>query len=271
MALVLVSQWLLSFDLFWLKALLPESVSSFESGAYFSMLNLALVPYMLVLSVNFIVFPLVSRSTFDEDVAATQTYIRQSLRVAFLVTVAMEVVLLASPEHAVGMVYPSKPEYMELAGALRVLAPGYLALCLFGISTAIINGAGRPLVSFGAGLVALTLQGVLCWVLIPRQGMQGAALSSAIAFLVGAALLGIYQYRRWGAWLPWKTMVRGAAAGVVCLGFGMWAQWTGVLFLAEAILSAALFVAALWVLGELGQEDLRHLGRLAGRPAAPGQ
>lgn len=268
MALVLVSQWLLSFDLFWLKALLPEAVSSFEAGAYFSMLNLALVPYMLVLSVNFIVFPLVSRSTFDQDGAATRTYIRQSLRVAFLLTLAMEVVLLASPEHAVGMVYPSKPEYMELAGALRVLAPGYVALCLFGISTAIVNGAGRPLVSFAAALVALTLQGALCWALIPGRGMLGAAWASSIAFCVGAALLGAYQFRSWGAWLPGSTVLRGAVAALVSLAFGLWAQWTGILFFAEALVSATLFVAALWLLRELGPEDLRHLARLAGRPAA---
>ncbi len=265
MSLVLVSQWLLSFDLFWLKALLPPEVSSFESGAYFGMLNLALVPYMLVLSVNFIVFPLVSRSTFENDADTTKEYIRQSLRIAFLVALVMEAVLIASPEAAVGMVYPSKPEYQEYASALRILAPGYVALCVFGISTAIVNAAGRPGLSFAAALAALSLQGLLCWTLIPHLGMTGAAWASTVAFAVGMKALALYLVRRWGTWLTPLTVVRGLVAAAAAVAFGVWLPWTGILFLLEALLSASIFAGVAWILGEIGAADVERFMRLAGR------
>jgi len=263
MALVLVTQWLLSFDLFWVKALSPDAESSLLSGAYFAMLNLALVPYMLVLSINFIVFPLISRSTFDEDADTTRGYIRQSLRIALLTALMLEIVVFASPEAALGMVYPTKPEYLEYAGALRLLAPGYVCLCVLGVMTALLNGAGRPLVSLLGGALTLTLQGVLCYAWVRTDGLAGAATASSVAFAIGTGLVALYVLRRYGAWIaPW-TLVRSGIAAASGIAVGSWLEWTGPLFLAEAAVTAVVFLVALVILREIDRRDLDHLMTLA--------
>ncbi len=263
MVLVLVTQWLLSFDLFLVKALLPPERSSLLAGAYFAMLNLVLVPYMLVVSISFIVFPMISRSTFDDDRESTSTYIKQSLRVALLLAVVAEIVILASPESALGMVYPSKPEYAAHARALQILSPGYVCLCLFGVMTTIVNGAGHPRVSLMAGIFTLGLQGVLCYVLIGGSGLEGAALASTIAFMTGTLGLSLYMFRQLGAWIERVTLLRVAIAAAVGIQFGKAVEWTGVLFLAEAILTAGVFLIVLVILREVGMTDMNRLMRMA--------
>ncbi len=259
MGLVLVTQWLLSFDLFLVKALVPQDQSSLLSGAYFSMLNLALVPYMLVLSINFIVFPLISKSTFDDDSETTRGYIRQSLRIALLTALTMEIVIVGSPEAALGMVYPTKPEYLEYAGALQILGLGYVCLCVLGVMTAVLNGAGRPLVSLAGGTVTLVLQGIGCFVLIRSEGLVGAAIATSVSFAVGTALLAFYLLRRYGAWIAPATLVRSLLAAGVGVAIGRTLDWTGAMFLAEAIVTAVGFFVALVLLREINRQDMDRM------------
>ena len=266
MVLVLVQQWMLSFDLFWVKALVPADQSSLLAGAYFSMLNLALVPYMLVLSINFIVFPLISKATFDADAETTRVYLRQSLRIALLTALAMEIVVFGSPEAALGMGYPTKPEYLAYADALQVLALAYVCLCVFAVMIALLNGAGRPLVSLAGGTATLVLQGILCSVLVRSHGLVGAALATAIAFALGTAILAIYLLRRYGAWIEPATLVRSGIAAAIGVVVSRTLEWTGVMFLAEAIVTALAFVVVLVVLREIDRKDVDRLMSLV-RPA----
>lgn len=264
-AFVGVNQFLLSADFFVAKRLMDPEVSAALSGAYFGMLNLAMLPYMLVVSVNFIVFPLISRSTFLNDKEATQTYISQSMRITLLLTLLAESVPFSSPEQSLAFLYWTKPEFGEFPFAMMMLAVGYTAFTVFSVATTVINSSGRPGISLANGALVLGAQVMLAYVLIPKMGLEGAATATAISFTLGTTALGFYLYLTHGAFIPKLTVIRGLVAATASYGVGQVLNIGGFMFLAEAILCAIAFILALIVTGEISKTDLARVMKIVRR------
>ena len=265
MALILTSQWLLSFDLFWVKRLTDPSQSKALSGAYFALLNLAVMPYMLTISINAIIFPLVSRATFVSDREGTVTYIRESLRICLLVAVGLEAVFAASPRAAIKLVYPTKPDYLAYADVLVPLAAAYACLCVVSVMTTIISSSNRPTVSLACVVLSLAAQGVLCVLLIPLWGLKGAALASAGSFLLAAGSAAAYLFRTFGAGPDPVSLLRILAAGLAAVAVGRYLDWGGIRFLLEVAVIEVVFAATAVALGEVGRRDWDRVRSLLGR------
>ncbi|MEY3012746.1 MAG: hypothetical protein RIT45_1481 [Pseudomonadota bacterium] len=258
-AFVLVSNLALSADLFWVKRMAPEADAKLWTGAYFAILNLGLVPYMLVVSINFIVFPLISRATFSGDAEAAARYVRNSLRLGLLLALSVEVAFAASPEGVLSFVYKSKPEWLPLAGVMTPLAAGYVALTLFHISTAMLNAAGRPRVSLLLAVVLVGLQSAGVWALLPRYGLMGAAIGTTVAFLLGTGLTAALTQRALGAWLPVSSLMRALLAAAAAFALGHVLELRGLLFVVEAAACFFAFWIALLLTGEVSATDREAL------------
>src|SRR5262249_5369030 len=68
-----------------------------QVGYYRGVKTRARLPYQLMLAVTFIVFPLVSRATFQKDAEKTRIYIRTTMRYSLIFAGAMGAVLAANP------------------------------------------------------------------------------------------------------------------------------------------------------------------------------
>jgi stage V sporulation protein B len=239
------------------------------AGNYEALRNIALLPYQALLVLTFVVFPLVSRSTFSEDRDATRLYITQTLRYALMIAAAMAVVLAARPLAILGILY--KPAYAEGASALPVLAAAVCGLALLSVSGSIINASGRPAVA--AGLVAATVAagGVAAWVLVPRAApgpemLLASALANGTGVALGLALALIYLRRRFGAGPPLLTVLRVALAAAAAVGVGRLIPGTGKLAGLVALAAVGVvFLAALLVLRELGPADTAKLRKILRR------
>src|SRR5215475_8120294 len=66
-----------------------------QVGFYRTVQTLSRLPYQLLLAAAFVVFPLVSRATFENDVDKTRRYIRTTLRYALMFAAMMAAVLAA--------------------------------------------------------------------------------------------------------------------------------------------------------------------------------
>ena len=256
MAFVMVSQALLSVDLFFIKRADAASAAEF-TGAYYGMLNLALVPTMLLVAVNLVAFPMLARAMKDGDTDRLGAIVHHGLRACLLLALAFEVVLAASPEQSLGLVYPSKPEWIAHAAALAPLALAYALLCVFNFMTAVLNATGAPRTSLVATAVVLALQAALCLALVFELGPLGAAIASCAAFTAGALGLSLLLRLRRGAGLPVLTLLRAALAGAVAFAVGRTLELAGPAFVAECLLVVAAFAAVLVLTGELGRRELR--------------
>jgi O-antigen/teichoic acid export membrane protein len=84
------------------------------------------------------------------------------------------------------------PAFVPAVSVLGVLLPGVVAICITRVITSDLNGRGKPLVgTYIAGATA-ALGFVLYFWLIPKHGMQGAALASSIIYGFSAMLSLVY-------------------------------------------------------------------------------
>lgn len=253
---------LMQVDLQLLKALAPESLgdSSAQAGIYGAALQIGQLPYVATLSVAFVIFPLISKSTFDEDRDRTRRYISTTVKYSLMILAALAACLAASARGIIDLVYPD--EYLSGSPALAVLAAGYAFMALSVICANILTASGRPLLSvaiFGLALLAST---GLNSVLVPRLGLVGAAWSSFGAMLLAASFAAGSILRFFGVFCPVPALLRIAAACVaVYLSCLLWPEYSALMVLPRGLFQFILFFAVIFATGERAPEIRRLIRR----------
>ncbi len=263
----------LNYDLMLLRRFAGAATAAVQAdtlaGNYEALRNVALLPYQALLVITFVIFPLVSRSTFAEDQEATRAYIRQTLRYALIIGTAMAVVLAARPAALLAILYPKS--YGQGAAALPVLAGAIVGLALLSVAGSIINASGRPRVA--VGLVATTvLAGSIAAVVLIPSSEPGApmllrtATATACGIAVGLTLAMVYLHRKFGAGPPLPTVARVAVATALAVGVGRLLPSGGKLLGLVALAVVGLvFAASLALLREFGATDLAKLKKIVRR------
>lgn len=239
--------------------------ASAVAGYYGTAQSLAFIPYQAILSVAFVIFPLISRSTFVEDDQTTRRYVQQTLRLSFLFVLGVASVLIANPSSVIAVVYPAR--YVLAGDALRILAAGMVSFSLFTIINTILNGAGLTRDTLLSGTVTLLVTVVANVVAVPQAttvtGMlEAAAWATSSAMTLGAALSALLLYRRFGAGLAWASLVRGLLAAGAAVAVGeMIPLHSKLVTLAECALVFGVYALVLVLTRELGVADLAQLRR----------
>lgn len=240
----------------------PSELADGQVGYYRAVQNLARLSYQAIIAATFVIFPLVSRSTFAEDKDATRRYITTTMRYAFIFAAAIAVVFAANPLPLLDIPYPS--DYAEVgAPALAALALGNVAFALFAIIGTILNGAGltRPAITVAG--VTLALAVVANALAIPRfdpgpDVLLACAVATGGSMVFGAVIGGVVLRKTLGAFLPIATLVRVAVAVVAALGVGRVLEMTSPLMtLVEAAAVGGSFLVVLVATRELTGRDLR--------------
>ena len=250
-------------DLFLIKARsAPDAATaSANAGYYAAATALAGVTYQIIISVTFVIFPLISQATFAGDRAKTRMYISSTLRYTLMIMALVASLLSANAAEVLHVVY--KDEYQVGATALSVVAYGMLLFGLLYVLTTIISASGRPKVSLLIGSFTLLASGVFNFALIPAYGLTGAAVGTTGAMLLGALVSGGYVGRTLGAFLPMASAVRitACALGVFALS-RLVVPGSRLLIVLQLVGIAGVYIAALIVTGELSRDDLKAAKRV---------
>ena len=253
----------------------PSVLADVQNGYYAAVQNLARLPYQAIIAATFVVFPLVSRSTFTEDRDTTRRYVEVTVRYSLIFAMAIAVVMAANPTDVLGLVYA--PDYAQLGGpALGALALGNVAFSVFAIAGTILNGAGQTLPAITTAAITLALAAIGNAIAIPIAAARGdvlyvAAVVTSAAMLAGAILSGVVLRRRFGAFLPIASGARIALATVLALAVGRVLPLHGKLMtLVEAVCVGAVFLAVLVVTRELGRRDLDAIRAIRAVPRKGG-
>jgi stage V sporulation protein B len=239
-------------------------------GAYRAAQLFAFLPYQLLMSITFVLFPMLARADAEGDRPAVARYTATGVRIALIMTGMMCGTISALAPHVVRFAFPADVA-ADAGGALRVLALGMGAFSLLGTISAALTSLKRERVAatLTAGTAAAIAAG--CFVLVPSSAFGPAMLvSSATATsiaLVGAACVGAVLLRSVaGAFVGPATIVRVVLALAVTVVVGMRVPWLGKLaVLPEALAMAILFLGVLVVSGELGRKDLTTIRSALGR------
>lgn len=239
----------------------PAALADVQVAYYTAVQTLARLSYQAIIAATFVVFPLVSRSTFAQDRDTTKRYVEITLRYSLVFAMAIAVAMASNPAALLAVVYPA--DYASIGGpALGALALGTVAFASFAIAGTILNGAGLTRQAILAAAVTLAIAAVANAVALGRttpgpDALQTAAVVTAGAMVVGAGISGFLLHKHLGGFLPWLTALRLLLAGIGAYSLGRILPLQGKLgTLAEAVAVAVSFLLLLVMLGELGRKDL---------------
>jgi stage V sporulation protein B len=262
----------------------PESVNLL-TGDYYGAQQFATIPYQVVFSITFILFPLVSGAA-GRDPVAMRTYVHDTTRYAAVLAAPIVALFAACPSRTMSLIFPS--DYLSAAPSLSVLVTGYLFFALFFIMTAILTAAGRPQVSLVLGTMVAAVQIGLAFLLVAGLGRTGVALATLSAMAAGCILADITIRKAFGAGLQWDLFLRTVScAGIAGLvsnlllerpsvigsgplgGIGGSGVLSKVITVAVFGLAGVAYVVLLRLSGVLGAEDTARLRRILPGRAHP--
>ncbi len=276
-AFLFVNNLLMRADLLIVKATIsPDAAAaSAAAGAYGAALDFAYIVFQIIISITFVIFPLVSEATFKEDVAVVQGYVRGTLRATLAISALPAALFSANAAEVLRLVYP--PEYAVAAPALRIVAIGMLSFAVVTVLTSVISSGGRPWVSVAIVTATLAIDAGLNVVLIPRLGLAGAAIGTSIAMAAGAAGCAAFVRTRYGALVSPLTIARVAAAAAAVYaislvlpsdeffrGLGAGGLVIKAAVAAEFAVLGLVYLALLVVLREIGSDEWRLARRIVG-------
>lgn len=245
---------LLGIDLLLLKKLGSDGAFA---GYYTTAQYLAFIPYQAIISITFVLFPLISRLTHIDDRDRVCGYIKEALRYSLMIAMLIAVLFSANSGPLMRLLLPRG--YESGAAALSILVFGVLCFAIFFVGATVITGSGRPGHSALLGAGALVISYGLNYILIPRYEMSGAAAASSIAMAAALAGSWIYLRARFGACLPLLSTARVCAAGAAVYAVSSFFPVAGVAVIGKFAVLSVVYVAILFALRELGADDLKRV------------
>ena len=115
------------------------------------------------------------------------------------------------PELILGVLFGG--EFRAAGGVLRILALGYFLHALTGVNTSTLSGIGEPKEVSKIMLSGAAVNLVLNLILIPVYGMEGAAFSTLIAFILIFILSVVKIRRRISFVIPWRDFLVVVSSG----------------------------------------------------------
>lgn len=144
-------------------------------------------------------FPRTARTLNDGATKFTCLVIRQVFLVACVSGAAMA---LLSP-WVIPLVFGAR--FAPSVPVIWWILPGTVALSVSKVICADLGGRGRPEFSSICAFLALAVTVSLDLLLIPRMGINGAALASTVAYTVQTVFLGMFLKRQ--LQVPWKSFL----------------------------------------------------------------
>jgi len=236
-------------------------------GHYRVVQSLSRLCYQVMIAATFVVFPLISRSTFEADDAVTRRYVRTTMRYGLIAASGLAVVFIANPHDLLNLLYGAdRADYG--ARGLRALAAGYVAFALFAIVCTILNGAGRTREAIFAAIATLVVAVLANAVAIPLaepgpDAMLAAGVATGGSMMFGLLLSGWLVKVRLGAFMSPVSVVRVMLAVAVAIAVGYVVPASGKLMaLVEAAIVGGSYLTVLIATRELSRDDLRAVMEL---------
>jgi stage V sporulation protein B len=257
-------------DLLLLRSYLAQAAEADTlAGIYAGAQTFAFLPYQFLMSVTFILFPMLARAQATGDRAEVRSFAMGGVRLAMLLTALITGTVAGLAPHVLRVAYPAG---MWSGGeALRVLCLGMGSFSILGVTCAALTSLGRALESALLTAMGVALIAAGCVIFVPRASYGLPMLTTTAAVTASALTLtviagGARLHAVAGGFVAPLTLLRVLAALAACVVAGSRMPWIGK---AGTVLEAALVVgvglAVLVAFGEVGRADLARIAAVAGR------
>jgi stage V sporulation protein B len=246
-----------------------KEVADAFQGIYGGAQQFSFLPYQLLMSVTFILFPMLARAQADGDRAAVRSYTMAGVRLAMLLTALITGTVAGVAPHLIRFLFPK--DMWPGGETLRILCLGMGAFSILGVTCAALTSLGRAVDSALLTLTGVVLIAAGCWIFVPRAELglpmlvtTATAVTAALAF---TAIVGGVRLRAVaGGFAAPLTVARSIAALVACVLVGSRLPWLGKPgTVVEAAAVGAVGLVVLIATGEVGKQDLARIRQVAGK------
>lgn len=143
-------------------------------------------------AIGYLYLPMVSRLDAAGKSGRIKTIYQLMTKWTAVVALPLASLLIVAPEVALRTLFGG--QYVDGAGALTVLALGFLTHTVVGRNGQTVSAFGRTTVIMYANTVAFGLNIALNWFLIPPYGIVGAAVASASSYAGLNLCLSVYLF-----------------------------------------------------------------------------
>ena len=249
-------QILMSTDLFLVKKILHDNTLA---GYYNAASTLSRIPYFILQALGFIFLPSIAR-LMKENENLARDFIREVFRYLYLLLLPVTVLASATSKSLVHLFYSNVYEPATQPLTLLMIALGLLSA--FYLLSTIAAGANKARIPLIISWSMLPFDILLGSILIPRFGLEGAALATIVTAVTGTTIMGGYMIKRFRLSFPFSTLLRGAV-GTVIMVVPTYFINVGAIFMPLIYVALiALYLLALIALGEFKKDDLKHLKSL---------
>ena len=246
---------------------LPLEAADPLVGAYRAAQLFCFLPYQLLLSITFVIFPLLAKAHHDGLFDDVREYVRTGIRLALVIAGAMVSVNSGLSGRLLALVFGADTAALG-TDAMQVLSLGFGAFAIFGILTTVLNSLKRERTAAVLTFAAFILVLVLGFALVSGRGfgphlLRWMAVSTSIALTAVTVGGAVFVRRAAGSVVAGLSLVRigGATAGAVAVGrmlpdLGLTGLADKGLTLVYAGVVAACYALILFVIRELRATDL---------------
>lgn len=255
------------------QGLAPEVAASFV-GVQRGVQTFGLLPYQLLLSISFILFPMLARANASNSRDEVRELTRSGVRLTLIATGLMCAPIAGLAPQVLRFAYPRQPEIAEVGGAvLRVYALGMGAFAVLAITCSALVSLGRARAAALLTLAAIALVATGVSLAVPSAAFGAdmllrSAFATTTGLVLATAAAGFALARTAGGFVAPASLARVGAAVAAVVAIGSRLPWLGKLGVVPlAALLAVAYVVVLVATGELGKADLARVRRVAGKKA----
>lgn len=233
-------------------------------GAYRATQLFCFLPYQLLLSITFVLFPLLAKAHRDGNTADVKLFVMTGVRLAFIIAGIMVSVTSGMSGPLLRLVFPT--DVAEHAtSAMQLLALGFGAFAIFGILTTVLTSLKAERASAWITGLAFALVGTLGVALLNGQAygahlLMRTAIATSIGLLIATLTAGYFVQKLAHGVVESSTVIRvllaSATTIVVARAFPPVGKLHTVLF---AAVLASLNLLLLVLMREVTRRDLEHL------------
>jgi stage V sporulation protein B len=201
--LAIFATLLQSIDLLFVKSILK---SNLVSGFYTASQNISKIPLYSMTALASVLFPSIAKSISLKDASRTKSIISKAFRYTLLVVLPSVLLISATSTKLLELLYSAS--YQQASTSLSILIFGMGFFTVFTIISSILSSSGSSYSVMFLTFIAVVINSILCVILIPLLGINGAAFSTTLSTLVIMSIGLFIVYRNFKIILPIKSLYK---------------------------------------------------------------
>jgi len=194
-SLPLLFTGILGFVMTWADTLMLGYYKSSEVvGLYNAASPIAKLLPIFLNSAAFLYAPIASQLYAQEKLGELKRVYQILTKWVFLLTLPIFSVMFLFPEATIGFFFGAK--YTSAAPALRILSLGFMFHTFLGLNGMSLTVIGQPKLNMIGNSFAVIFNVVLNVLLIPKYGIVGAALATAVSYFVANVFRSFWLYQK---------------------------------------------------------------------------